>query len=359
MTTMKEVIEDPALFVAVEDSQTAAPVPVDLSGKPLRQKYFYCTNCRVGGHGQRYCEYFLERPDWRVYPSQTWFEDDQKGIEYHCPLGKKLVDFADESHFSRIAMYLRGRVWLEGKTNVLQICDESVMPKTYIIERGQWSGDPPPHDDQVADLPWFVKESDRNWGTSVHLCGKPSECLRLAKPDATYVVQQHVADPLLLDDGRKCHIKFYVLLTSMEDGVTWRVYTYREGYLSISPNVWSPGDLSKAWPDAYPKCKAAVARIIRKAVTDGKLEGRLGKKQFEIFSADFMMDIHGKAWFFEFNMSPVLKDPKDEPRMNDAEMIRAALHVVPTPSQRIRAVLVLGDESSLGRSSMASRTESR
>ena len=31
---------------------------------------------------------------------------DEKGNEYHCPLGKKLVDFADESHFSRIAMYL-------------------------------------------------------------------------------------------------------------------------------------------------------------------------------------------------------------------------------------------------------------
>ena len=31
-------------------------------------------------------------------------KQDEKGNEYHCPLGKKLVDFADESHFSRIAM---------------------------------------------------------------------------------------------------------------------------------------------------------------------------------------------------------------------------------------------------------------
>ena len=71
----------------------------------------------------RFCEYLLERPDWRVYPNQKWFEEgpfgafwifllesrvvvmqDEKGNEYHCPLGKKLVDFADESHFSRIAM---------------------------------------------------------------------------------------------------------------------------------------------------------------------------------------------------------------------------------------------------------------
>lgn len=23
---------------------------------------------------ERFCEYFLERPDWRVYPNQKWFE---------------------------------------------------------------------------------------------------------------------------------------------------------------------------------------------------------------------------------------------------------------------------------------------
>ncbi|CAK0912214.1 unnamed protein product, partial [Prorocentrum cordatum] len=181
-------------------------------------------------------------------------------------------------------------------------------------------------------------------GTSVHLCGKPSECLGLAKPDATYVVQQHVADPLLLDDGRKCHIKFYVLLMCLEDGVTWKLFTYKEGYLSISPNRWSPTDLSKetqvtiirseriggwkAWPSAYPKCKASVAQVMSTAVSEGKLEGRMGKRQFEILSADFMVDTHGAVWLFEFNMSPVLKDPKDEPKVNDAEMIRGALHLV-------------------------------
>ena len=94
-----------------------------------------------------------------------------------------LVDFADESHFSRLAMYLRGRVWLEGKTSVLQLCDESMVPKTYIIERGQWSGDSPPPDDQVGDLPWFVKEADRNWGSSVECCLTASAYLGLAEPE--------------------------------------------------------------------------------------------------------------------------------------------------------------------------------
>merc|ERR1719265_1038201 len=168
--------------------------------------------------------------------------------------------------------------------------------------------------------------------------------MSLAKSDSVYVVQQHIADPLLMPDGRKCHIKFYVLLVGLEDGVRWHLYTFKDGYLSISPNAWSPTDISKetqvtiirserindwdAWEDAYPKCKEAVGRVMKTAVESGKLEGRLGKKQFEILSADFIVDTNKDVWLFEFNMSPVLKDPQDAPKVNDADMIRGALHIV-------------------------------
>jgi len=339
MTMIKEVIDDKSLVVATDDVTANQEPPEELAAQ---QRFKYCTNCKVGGHGQRFCEYFLERPDWRMYPNQKWFEDD-KNNEYHCPLGRKLVDFADESHFSRVAMYLKGRAWLEEKTKVLEIARDQI-PETFIIEKGVWKGPAPPPDDQVPALPWFVKEADRNWGTSVHVCSKPSECLGLAKPDATYVVQQHIQDPHLTDDGRKCHIKFYILLLCLEDGVRWNLYTYKDGYLSISPNKWSPNDLSKetqvtiirsehiggwkTWPLAYPKCKDASAKVIERAVTEGKLEGRLGKKQFEILSADFIVNTNGDVWLFEFNMSPVLKDPQDAPKVNDAAMIRGALSIV-------------------------------
>jgi hypothetical protein len=36
---------------------------------------------------------------------------------------------------------------------------------------------------------------------------------------------------------------------------------------------------------------------------------RPAKKQFEVFSADFMLDTSGKLWIIEFNFSPVLYDP--------------------------------------------------
>merc|ERR1711957_235126 len=240
-------------------------------------------------------------------------------------------------------MYLKGRAWLEEKVKVLEI-GRDYIPKTYIIAEGQWRGEQPPADEEAPNLPWFVKEADRNWGTSIHVCSRPSECLGLIKPDALYVVQQHVQDPILTDDGRKVHIKFYIFLMCDEDGVTWDLYTFKDGYLSVSPNKWSPDDLSKEtqvtiirserigdwneWKEAYPKCKSAVAAVIGKAVKDGKLEGRPGKKQFEILSSDFLLDTHGRAWLFEFNMSPVLKDPQDSPTVNDADMIRGALSIV-------------------------------
>jgi len=335
MTSMKEVIDDKSLSVATEDHVQTL---VDDGSK---QKHNYCTNCKVGGHGQRFCEYFLERSSWKVYPNQKWFEDE-KGNEYHCPLGKKLVDFADESHFSRVAMYLKGRAWLEEKTKVLELAP-GLIPETFIIENGKWKGREPPQDHEVDKLPWFVKEADRNWGTSVHCCLRPSECLGLAKSDSVYVVQQHIKDPLLYD-GRKCHIKFYVLLMSYPDGIKWHLYTFKEGYLSISPTKWSADDISKEtqvtiirserigdwtpWPTVYPKCKAVVAQVMERAVREGKLEGRLGKKQFEILSADFIVNNSGDVWLFEFNMSPVLKDPQDSPKVNDADMIRGALSIV-------------------------------
>lgn len=336
MKVMKQAIDDKSLVVATDDATPSLPVTA-----ASEREYFYCTNCKVGGHGQRFCEYLLKRREWRVYPYQKWFEDE-KHNEYHCPLGKRLVDFADESHFSRIAMYIKGRIWLEDKTKMWELVPD-LMPDTYVIEDLKWRDGRAPQEDG-SDLPWFVKEADRNWGTSVQVCQKASECMDLAKPGAMYVVQQHIRDPLLMDDGRKCHIKFYVLLMGLEDAVTWQLYTFKDGYLSISPNSWSPTDLSKEtqvtiirserigewahWPQVYPKCKAGVAEVVRRGVAQGKLEGRAGKRQFEILSSDFIVDTHGDVWLFEFNMSPVLKDPQDSPQTHDADMITAALEIV-------------------------------
>lgn len=115
-----------------------------------------------------------------------------------------------------------------------------------------------------------------------------------------FVVQQHVKDPLLTDDGRKAHLKFYILMVCAEDGVSWTLYTYRGALLSISPNRWSADDLShdtqitihrhpqppgetegwaQHWPRVYEQSKAQTLEVLKRAVTTGLVKGRKGKTQ--------------------------------------------------------------------------------
>eukprot|EP01052_Picozoa_sp_SAG31_P029359 SAG31_NODE_2912_length_4920_cov_3.413192_3_plen_479_part_00 len=130
-------------------------------------------------------------------------------------------------------------------------------------------------------------------------------------------------------------------------GVTWDLFTYKESFPSISPNKWSADDTSAEtqvtivrhpqrtsdtsiwphWSTAYSKCKQVTSSIIEHAVSTGKLSGRPGQKQFEIFSADYMLDTHGKVWLFEFNMTPALCQHSFAMR-DDEEMIRDALSLV-------------------------------
>jgi nicotinamidase-related amidase len=268
--------------------------------------FFYCTDCGREGHGKRYIQFLLERPGWAAYPTQVWY--GRGGKEYQCPLGKKVVDFADEPEFSELAMYLGGREWLDEKHKVALIA-EGFVPATFCLEKGNWvGGRQPPEDtaDGATAAPWFVKQVDKNFGASIRVCSKPSEVVGLASTDASYVVQQHVRDPLLTDDGKKAHIKFYVLLICEADGVTWSLFTYKSACLSIAPTEWDPNDVStdtqvtisrhpvpageaegwkQHWPATYPKCRDGTAAVIKRAVEDGRLKGRLGKRQFEVFSA--------------------------------------------------------------------------
>jgi hypothetical protein len=349
---------------------------------PDSERQYYCTNCKVGGHGARFCEYLLKRPNWNVFPHQKWFQDDVKGDQYFCPLGKHEVDFVDETQFSSVAMYLKGRIWLEEKTRVWEMVPE-IMPPTYIIVNRVWKGDEPPEagklglnfgtfveapadqgwweaaqkeptakaltDEQRAAikdidaLPWFLKEADRNWGTSVRCFTSLDECMRYAKPEATYVVQRHIARPLLYE-GRKAHIKFYILVNALAEGKKWQYWSLRDGYLSVAPHPWSPKDVTKdmqvtivrsqrcqatwsEWPNIYPKCRDATKIVFRRAVAERKLEAR-EKAQFEIMSADYIVDEDLNVYLLEFNTSPVLKDPKDSPETNDGAMIEAALGIV-------------------------------
>lgn len=336
-----------ALRQAIDDvSDGGGPQLSGVSRAPVidptsQRRYFYCSDCRVGGHGQRFCSYLLKRPNWRVYPSEKWLED-KNGQTSFCPLGRRAVDFTDETYFSRISMHIKGRIWLEDKRKLYEFVPD-LMPLTFVIVDGKWVGDIPSEPPGSPPMPWFVKETDRNFGTSVVCCARPEDCMGLAKPKGTYVVQKHIPNPLLYNNGEKCHIKFYNLLIGEADGVTWKLYTYKDGYLSISPKAWSPTDLSKetqvtiirtkrindwpVWEKVYKSCQKGVQTVIDRAAAQGKLEGR-NKKQFEIISADYIVTSELDVYLLEFNTGPVLKDPEDHPEVHDAGMINGALHLV-------------------------------
>ena len=287
------------------------------------------SDCERRGHGSRFIKLLMERGGWRIYPNQIWYEDFVKGV-FYCPLAKKEVDFCDEPEFSNVAMYLSGREWLDEKDKVIEFAGE-YMPTTYCIDNGKWIGErEPPLDDApgaIDDPCWFIKEVDKNLGHLISIVSKPSEIMQHIRKDERYVIQQHIRKPLLTDDGRKTHLKFYVLLICEDDGVTWTLYTYKGALLSISPQPWSPTDLShetqvtihrhpehpkdtegwkQHWDTVYDKCKQGTAKIIKKAIASGKLKGRKNKKQFEVFSCDWMPDEDGHVWMFEFNMSPAV-----------------------------------------------------
>ena len=323
------------------------------------------TNCGRGGHATLFLAHLKD--NWQSFPTQAWYDEPLTGKRYYCPLGKRVVDLSDEPQFSRISTFLKGREWLDEKEKVVEV-GADYMPKTYRLERGQWIGDEPPQDD--TDNLWFLKETDKNGGRAVQVFRSAAECIEGAHRDGRYVVQPHVANALLTQDGKKCHFKIYSYLQCSAEEETWDLYTHQEPFLSISSQPWSPTDTSwgtqvtilrdlqlkhgqpcsvwSGWPSAYESCRQVIAKVVGRAVAQKRLLPRPNQKQFEIFSADFIMDTSGRAWLIEFNFTPSLFDPlnnqdlttkglveyqrryqefeKDDARIiNDHDMIRDAL----------------------------------
>ena len=298
----------------------------------------YVADCRRSGHMHLYASALLRKGGWRKYPTQTWYSDAIRGKDFLCPLGKQILDFCDEPAFtSKISMFIRGREWLDEKEKIVSLAGDS-MPKSYVIQNGEWADESPSPDESTL---FFLKEAEKNGGKAVQVYRSPAECLANAlDTTSTYVVQGHIASPLLTADGYKCHVKVYCLLHCDDDGTSWTLYTCKDCYLSVASERWSPTDVSreaqittlrskrlnldgcdpdhhfKAWPGAYGRCQSLIADIVGRAIDQGRLRGRKDKAQqsFEIFSADFMLDEFDKLWCIEFNFTPVLYDSRaDQP----------------------------------------------
>jgi nicotinamidase-related amidase len=345
-----------------EGAAAASPINNNITKKKIQEKKVqYLADCGRGGHFPLYAAHLLRQTlastntntCWRRYPIQPWYTDNLANRSYQCPLGKPVLDFCDEPRFSSVSMFLKGREWLDEKEKLVQLltsnnADQAIMPETFIFQNGVWVNDKVPVDATTAGAagPWFVKECDKNGGRAIRLCRTASECTEMLLSDAagtttnnnnksnsksTFVVQAHIANPLLTVNGNKCHVKFYSLLQCAADGVSWQLHTYPESFLCVAVNQWSADDIDPetqvtirrnvrlysneempswtGWPIAYKQCQGHVATVVERACREGKLTGRPGKKQFEIFCTDFILDTAGKAWLIECNLGPVLFDP--------------------------------------------------
>jgi len=193
--TLREMLEDCAggvgRFLEKASNESRQALVRLETGGGEDDSAMQCTDCGRRGHGRRFIQLLLERPGWKEFPTQTWYEDFIKG-EFLCPLGKKIVDFCDEPEFSKTSMYIAGREWLDEKDKVIRFAGK-YMPVTYCLEDGLWDGgERPPgdHEEGALDAPWFVKEADKNLGgEGIGICHKPSEIGALTTPGCRYVVQ--------------------------------------------------------------------------------------------------------------------------------------------------------------------------
>ena len=351
----------------------------------------YLADCQRSGHMHLYASALLRKGGWRRYPTQLWYSDAAlSGRKYLCPIGRQILDFCDEPAFSKISMFVKGREWLDEKEKIVSLAGDS-MPKSYVIRNGQWVDEVPLPEESSL---FFLKEAEKNGGKAVQVYRSPAECLANATDaKSMYVVQGHIASPMLTNDGHKCHVKVYCLLhCSADDGinVSWTLYTCKDCYLSVASKVWSPTDVSheaqittlrnkrlkpghiaenfKAWPGVYEKCQTLIADIVGRAIDQGKLRGREGKAQYEIFSADFILDEFDKLWCIEFNFTPVLYDPRanqplttrglqlyddlfrkhgDEAEIDDGTMIDDAVELIHIFGSRGDGKMIQPSESSL------------
>lgn len=226
-------------------------------------------------------------------------------------------------------MFLKGRDCLDDKGKLIKLAKE-YLPESYVIRGGSTETI-----DSESPLsgPWFVKETNKNGGRAITVCKDATDAVAHASNEnETYVIQRHVDNPNLLKDGRKWHLKVYNLLICDEEGTGWTLRSHNEPFLCVADKPWSPNDLSpeaqitirrtkRVKPDVpleelgradnkvlFQKCTEIISSVVHRAIGSNELQGRPGKKQFEVFSAD-MFDTDGKAHLIEFNFSPVLFDP--------------------------------------------------
>ena len=220
------------------------------------------------------------------------------------------------------------------------------------------------HQDDHKKLLWFLKKVNQNGGRAVTVLHELPSTLEKDEQ-----LQVHIPRPLLWSEKKlKCHVKTYYYLSTVgycqqpevalaarpDDDtaamkVEWNLYIHDLYYLAIASKPWNINDLSDEcqittmrlqrlykdhpWRERWnltELCTKHLVTTMTRAIQQDKLkvpptttaaassttkansqnDEQVTTLQFEINSADWMLDEDGRIYLIECNGIPVLYDPK-------------------------------------------------
>jgi hypothetical protein len=311
---------------------------INLESETKTQQPKYVSDCSRGGHISLYMPYLLRDHGYVEWPTQPWYQETKSlsgSTQFNCPLGRRMVDLCDEPQFSRcVRFFLAGRQHLDEKDLLHELVPEFMPPTFDSIESAQAYAEQTDSSSMLSML-WFIKAVNQNGGRAVRVTRKlPTEPLG---PDEQ--LQAHVPRPLLYEHQHKCHVKTYQYIACTRSAgdpsaAVWQVYMHDLFYLSTASRPWGTDDLSDEaqittmrthrlyadhpWRMKWNLteiCRSKMQTLIQRAVEKGKLQSPQNEAalQFEVNSADWMLDEDGRVYLIECNGIPVLYDAGSDP----------------------------------------------
>lgn len=235
-----------------------------------------------------------------------------------------------------------GRQCLDEKDLLFGLVPELMPPTFDTVEDAQLYAEQHQQKHDASCMLWFLKKVNQNGGRAVEVLKELPTKSILEKDEQ---LQAHIPRPLLWNGGRKCHVKTYYYLSACSNtnatGVEWQLYLHDLYYLATADKPWSMEDASDEcqittmrtnrlyadhpwrvqW-DLTERCERHLRTVVTRAIEQGKLQVPSSSTstatissptlQFEINSADWMLDQSGRIYLIECNGIPVLYDGGQE-----------------------------------------------
>eukprot|EP01052_Picozoa_sp_SAG31_P007912 SAG31_NODE_387_length_16403_cov_5.062071_13_plen_357_part_00 len=162
---------------------------------------------------------------WKQWPTEEWTYKGAGPTPRTRPRDSKRVDFTNSGfHAGRYTIssvdeteMLYDRLNLCDLTGARDNIDSDICPPTYIFSAQYSAPEFETERSWMDEGVWFLKENLQNYGQGTWVVKTPKQASKLVQKGKDYVLQPHIAKPLLYD-GRKFHIRLYLLIVKDEVG---------------------------------------------------------------------------------------------------------------------------------------------